>query len=218
MKILALALVLSLVGCASNPIQEQRRKLFAPEALNTPDSTQSLRDVYTLAKQGAQHSPTKGQVIAFVDAGNALNHANCTAWLSRVTLARRGLIASDHNIGVASALMTTIAGIANWASSSVAALGAAQVALQGFSTNMQNDVLAAPSPYQTQSALLGLLGSCSDQLLIDAPNLKFGQAYSRLETCARTCTHEAAQAAADHALSTMNIVVLPGGALRAGPK
>lgn len=193
------ALFGSLEGCAGiEAIQKQRRELFAPEPL--PSYKTVFSKAYGDALKEAHANPTPVTITSFVDAGNALNARSCNEWLSRVTLARRGLVASDHALGVAGALATTLAGIARASSTTVAVLGATEVALQGLSTGIQNDVLGAPSEYQAQQTILSLLGSCSDRLLADAPALKFSQAYSRLEGCARYCSHDAASAAATRAL------------------
>ncbi len=83
------------------------------------------------------------------------------------------------------------------------------------SSNVQTDVLLAPSPYTVQTTLLGMLGSCGDQLRADAPGLSFGQAYVRLEGCSRVCSFESAQAAANNALTTTVTTVHPvSGAVR----
>jgi hypothetical protein len=213
MRILAALFVVALAGCSINPLKE-RERLFAPERLNAPTSRDAFVDSYAQALVNAQASPTRTNVAAYVDAGNALNARNCSEWLNRVTMARRGLLASDHNLAVAGGLVTTLAGIFSWPARTVALLGAGQVAVQGLGENLQTDALAAPSPYQTQSTLLGMLNACSDQLTADAPGLKFSQAYARLETCARACTHEAAQATASNALAQTVTTVNPtSGAL-----
>lgn len=209
-------LVCLLAGCTTTPMQ-LRRELFAPVPLNDVATRSAFERDYAQALVNAQASPTETNIIAYIDAGNALNTRNCTEWLSRVTLARRGLVLSDHNLGVAAALLTTIAGIAEWSSPTVATLGALGVAAQGFGTNLQTDVLGAPSQYQAQAMLLGLQATCSNQLLADAPDLKFGTAYARLEACARVCSYDAAAEAANNALATTPILVTPSGALRAAP-
>lgn len=212
--LVAIVGVAMLSGC-SGPLQRERQLLFAPEALNVPTTRPAFTDTYAHALAEAQANPNESSILSFIDAGNALNARNCGEWLTRVTLARRGIVASDHNLGVASALVTTIAGIAEWNPAAVATLGALQVAAQGFGANLQSDVLGAPSQYQAQATVLGLLGSCSDLLLADAPGLRFSQAYSRLEACARVCTFDGAAAAANTALTATPLTVAPHGAVRA---
>lgn len=209
-----LLFVVLLAGCSFNPIKE-RQLLFTPEPLNSPATKQTFVDNYAHALAAVQADTNPGTLVTYVDAGNALNARNCSEWITRVSLAKRGLLLSDHNLGVVSALTTAIAGLAEWNPTAVAALGAAQVAVQGFSTNLQTDVLGAPSQHQAQSTIFGLQATCADQLLADAPFLRFSQAYSRLEACARVCSYDAAAAAADSALATTPIVVQPSGALKA---
>ncbi len=205
-----------LSGCSTNPMQT-RRELYAPVPLNDPATRPAFTNAYARALAAAQSNGDPGSIAAFVDAGNAMNARNCSEWLSRVTLAKRGLVASDHTLGVASSLATTIMGIAEASPVSVAILGALGVAVQGFSTNLQGDVLGAPSQYQAQATVLGLLGTCSDQLLADAPTLRFSQAYSRLENCEHVCSFDGAAAAASAALATTPIVVGPSGAIKRAP-
>lgn len=206
--VVLIALVNSLSGCSGfDALQKQRREYFAPEPL--PSYKTVFTKAYGDALKDAHEKQTPAHIVAFVDAGNALNARHCNEWLSRVTLARRGLVASDHALGVAGALATTLAGIARASSSTVAVLGATEVAIQGLSNTFQQDVLGAPSEYQAQSTILGLLNACSDRLLADAPNLKFSQAYARLEGCARYCSFEAASAAATRALQIAPPQLMP---------
>jgi hypothetical protein len=217
--VLAVALmlvVIVLTGCSTTPMQ-MRRELYAPVPLNDPATRPAFTDTYARALAAAQSGGDSTSIAAYIDAGNAMNARNCSEWLSRVTLARRGLVASDHNLGVASALLTTMAGIGEWNPASVAVLGALQVAAQGFGSNLQSDVLGAPSQYQAQASVLGLLGTCSDQLLADAPGLRFSQAYARLENCEHVCSFDGAAAAASAALAATPIVVGPSGAIRRAP-
>lgn len=207
----AALIVLMLSGCA---LQEQRQLLYAPEPLNTPTSKTAFSDAYAKALAEAQTSSAGHSVERYVDAGNAANTRACVDWLGRVTLARRGIVASDRNIGVAAGLVTALLGIFGASTEAVAVLGAGVAAAHGFGTNLQADVLGAPSQYQAQAAILSLLGQCSDQLTIDAPLLKFSQAYQRLEACHSICSFEAATEAANQALSGTTITVSPSGAMR----
>lgn len=209
----AIMIVLLLSGCA---LQEQRKLLLAPEPLNSSATRAVFVDAYAKALAEAQASGTKPNVLAYVDSGNALNALNCAQWTDRLTQARRGLVASDRNIGVFAGLLTALFGIFGASADAVAVLGAGTAAAHGFGTGMQDTVLGAPSQYQAQAAILGLQQQCADQLLTDAQagGMTFGRAYGRLEACARVCSADAATEAANHAIANTAIVVSPTGALR----
>jgi hypothetical protein len=198
--LLALALIAlfgSLQGCAA--MQKERQLMFAPEGL--PSNKQVFTHNYSEALKAVDKgSATPTEMVSYVDAGNALLAKNCTDWFDRLTVARRGYVANDHQLGVIGGLLTTLAGAFAWGADAVMALGATQVAIQGFSQNAQQDVLGAPSQYAAQNAVLKAQGTCGDQLLADAPKLKFSQAYLRLEVCARLCSHDAASDAVTRAL------------------
>lgn len=210
MNVSVVLLVALLSGCA---LQQQRQLLFAPESLNAPTSRPAFTEGYARALADAQATQSPDAMMAFVDAGNALNSRNCTEWMNRVTFAQRGLALDDHNLGVGLSLATVIAGIAEANPVTVAILGALGVAAQGLNHNAQADVLAAPSQYQAQSVVLDLLGQCSDQLLAEASGLRFSQAYARLEACRRVCSYEGASAAANQALTATPLTVSPHGAV-----
>lgn len=197
------ALVFLLSGCSLfKEAQRERQLLFAPEGLpsNKQVFTRNYSDALKAVDAG---TATPAEMVAYVDAGNALLAKNCTDWMDRLTLARRGYLASDHNMAVAGGLITSLAGILEWPARTVAILGAGQVAAQGFGQNVQNDVLGAPSQYAAQNAVLSAQAACGDRLLSDAPKLRFSQAYARLEACARICSHDAASDAVTRALSGM---------------
>lgn len=195
---LSISLVL-LSGCAQiESFQKERAKYFAPEPL--PDHKTIFTAAYTQALTDAHKNPTPQSIAAFVDAGNALNAQYCTNWFQKLTLARRGLVSSDHNLAVAGGLLTMLAGILDWSSKAVAILGASQAAIQAFGTNIQTDILGAPSQFQAQETVYALQRDCGDKLLKDAPSLSFSSAYGRLEGCSRICSFDAASDVATKAL------------------
>lgn len=218
-KLFAALLVVALSACSSNPIkdlQTEKRLLLAPERAPVASKTY-FADTYLKTMTAAQTDPT--QVPAFIDAGNARNAMACSDWLNRVTTNKRALGLSDKGVGVLEGLVTSLAGIMRAGSTAVAALGAAEAAYSGFGDALNTDVLLAPSQYQVQSTLLGLQSTCADQLTLDAPRLRFSQAITRLDACGRVCSFEAAQAAANQALSATAMVVHPQtGALTVLPK
>lgn len=196
----AILIVLVLGGCSMfKEAQKERALLFAPEGL--PSNKQVFTRNYSAALQAVDSgTATPAEIVAYIDAGNALLAKSCTDWFERLTLSRRGLIANDHTLGVIGGLLTTLAGAFAWPADVVTVLGASQVAIQGLSQTQQQDVLGAPSQYAAQNAVLQAQGACGDKLLADAPKLKFSQAYLRLETCARLCSHDAASDAVTRAL------------------
>jgi hypothetical protein len=201
MKIfLVLPLIASLSGCALfQEAQKERQLLFAPEGL--PSNKQVFAHNYSEALKAVDKgTATPAEMVAYVDAGNALLAKNCTDWMDRLSLKSRGIIASDHNLAIAGGLVTTILGALKAASSVVMGFGAAQVALQGFSQNIQTDVLGAPSQFVAQNKILELQSACGDALLSRAKELKFSQAYLGLEKCARICSHDAASEAVTQSL------------------
>lgn len=196
--LLAIALVLgSMQGCAS--IQKERQQLFAPEGLPS-NKTVFARNYSEALKAVDKGTATQAEIAAYIDAGNALNAQHCTDWLDRLTLARRGLLANDHTLGVIGGLLTTLAGAFAWPADVVTVLGASQVAVQGINQTTQQDVLGAPSQYAAQNVVLEAQGKCGTDLLAKAGTLKFSQAYLGLETCARLCSHDAAADATTRAL------------------
>lgn len=201
MKYLWLAVFL-LVGCAQiEGLQKERAKYFAPESL--PDHKTIFTKAYTEALTKAHADPSPSTITAFVDAGNALNAQYCTNWFQRLTLARRGLVANDHTLGIIGGLLTALAGAFSWPADVVTLLGAGQVAMHGLSDTAQADVLGAPSQYQAQETVYSLQTACGSKLLADAPTLKFSAAYARLEGCARICSHDAASEAATKGLQAI---------------
>ncbi len=201
-----------LSGCA---LQEQRKLLLAPEPLNAAATRPAFSDAYARALAAAQATPTKAAIVAYVDAGNALNGQHCVEWTDRLTQARRGLIASDRNIGVFAGFLTALFGVFGASAEAVAVLGASMAAAHGFGTGLQDTVLGAPSQYQAQAVILGLQQDCGDKVLADAtgPGLKLGQAYGRLESCSRLCSFDAATEAANKAMAATPITVQTNGAL-----
>lgn len=194
-----ICLVMILSGCAS--IQKQRAELFAPEGL--PSNKAIFTHNYSEAiKAVNKDTATKVEVIAYIDAGNALLTKNCTDWFDRLTLARRGIIANDHTLGIIGGLLTTLAGAFAWPADVITVLGAGQVAVQGFSQSAQQDVLGAPSQWAAQNAILAQQAACGSTLLrkAESEKFKFSEAYLGLETCARICSHDAASEATTRAL------------------
>lgn len=192
-------LLLTLNGCAA--MQKERALLFAPEGLPSNQSI-FLHNYSEAIKAVDKGTATKAEIVAYIDAGNALLAKNCTDWFDRLTLARRGYIANDHTLGIVGGLLTTLAGAFAWPADLIVALGAGQVAIQGFSQSAQQDVLGAPSQWAAQNAILAQQATCGGELLAAAEKdkLKFSQAYLGLETCARMCSHDAASAATTRAL------------------
>lgn len=190
MRYLFSLLVLPFIfGCAA--IQKERQKLFAPKPL--PSNTQIFERMYSDALKAVdKNTATPKEIETYVDAGNALQIKYCTDWFDRLTLKNRGLVASDHNLAVAGGVLTTLAGAFAWPADVIIALGAGQIALQGFSQNIHTDILGAPSQFAAQNKILELTASCGDDLLKKAKTLKFSQAYFGLEKCARICSHDAA--------------------------
>lgn len=210
--VVATLILLAFGGCAA--MQKERQLLYAPEPLPSA-KTIFTRNYTESLKAVDKGTATPVEIVAYVDATNALQAKSCHEWLNRVTLARRGIVASDHNMAVIGGLLTTLAGAFAWPADAVTVLGAGQVAMQGLGQNIRQDVLGAPSEYQAQSTLLGLLSACHDRLLTDAPTLKFSQVYERAEGCMRLCSFDAAAQAADRALSTATIIVQPTGGITA---
>lgn len=213
MRTLIALLVVALSGCASiGEYRAQKQLLLAPAPLNSPQTKAVITGSYNSLMQAAQNDPKA--VPLWIDAGIAVNVLNCSDWLGRVATAKRNVVMTDHELGVASSLATTLMGIAKASSTTVAVTGALGVAAQGVLQNVQTDLLLAPSAYQVQTTLMGLLGSCNDQLRADARGLSFGQAFTRLETCSRVCSFEAASAASTNALTQTVTTVNPtSGAL-----
>lgn len=214
-RILFVVLIELIGGCATvAEYKQEKQLLLAPAPLNPPESKAILTSAYTATMRVAQTSTDQKNIAAYVSAGNAVNSMNCSDWLSRVTMTKRNIMFTDHQIGVMEGLATTLMGVGKVASSTVAVVGALEVAATGLSQNIQTDLLLAPSAYAVQTTLLGMLNFCSDQLRADAPGLSFGQAYTRLESCSRVCSFEAAQAATNNALvQTVTTVNPNSGAL-----
>jgi hypothetical protein len=200
MKYFTLLFLPFVFGCAMfESVQKERQLLFEPKQL--PSNTQIFERMYSDALKAVdKNNATPAEIVAYVDAGNALQIKYCTDWFDRLKLKSRGLIASDHNMAVAGGLLTTIAGAFNWPANAVMALGAGQVALQGFSQNIQTDVVGAPSQFAVQNKIFELQAECGNKLLAEAKTLKFSQAYLGLERCARVCSHDAASDAVTRAL------------------
>lgn len=210
-RYVVLAAMLLVGGCSTNPMQE-RALLLQPAPPNPPSVVAMFEADYSAAIDRARAHPTPDNIAHLVDAGTTVNAIHCNAWIDRDTLAAQGLVLSDHNLAVASALATAVAGIAKWSSAAVAGLGAAEVAVAGFGQNLRG-ALGAPAAYQAQAALLDGLASCHDQLLANS-DLRVSQAILGIAACARTCSPGAASAVSTQAISQGQIKSSPSGALR----
>lgn len=205
LDVIVLGVVLLGVGLASTgctmfkEAQRERAMLFAPEGL--PSNKQVFSHNYSEALKAVDKgAATPAEIVAYVDAGNALLAKQCADWMDRLTLARRGYIADDHTLAIFGGLLMTLAGAFAWPADVITVLGASQVAAQGFGQSRQQDVLGAPSQWAAQNAIFAQQAACGDKLLADAPKLTFSQVYVRLEACSRICSHDAAADATTRAL------------------
>ncbi len=214
---LVLTIMLSLAVCGCATYQEKRALLLAPAPLNSPANKTVIDGMYASSLRAAQTDPSA--IPAMIDAGIARNSLNCSDWLERVSVGKRNTVMTDHELGVTASLVQTLEGIAKASSAVVAVTGALGVAAQGVLRNVQTDLLLAPSQYNVQATLKGILGSCHAQLRDAAPGMTFGQAFVALDECGRVCSFETAQAAANNALTTTETVVQPvSGALMTRPR
>lgn len=199
-------MVCLLAGCQVNPIKEayrERAELLAPKPSIPAGVEEVFEKDYADAIDAARKDPTSKNITRVVDSGTTVNALHCGSWFGRTTKAENGLVASDHNLGVFSAFMTTLAGIWRWSPGAVAGLGATEVAVHGFGNNLRG-AIGAPASYTVQQSLRDELKVCSANLA-KAKDLTLGEVIIWIEECAAKCSSGAASAITTEALQARGV-------------